>query len=636
MKRLHAMLLALTLLIALLPGRAEAPVGLDRLMEEIETLPEGEALTPPPEEVRKLSWKELKLSALYQRFNSEHYYFARTITTSNSLICTLASGVALALQRELGFNVRSNTDYYIDVGTPSDYVLEQCGTAAEGWAYPNCAMVTLVDLRTQRVYWVFWDQSSEYAHYVKSDCNQTQYEWPDAVATFYHSFYDLNAYWPGHTHLRYTELASAMSSVAAVEEALGFTSASTPTPKVTATPGPLRAMTLLALPVFVEQKAQEHGLLMNVYDDVSNLADYMMTQYVRYTVAGVGMHGWGRSIESTDYRVLIGKPAPDVLSLYKGCSEYNDLRGNGALLLVHIRRNTVTLYFWKVTSKTCYVAATSFTESDLSRLGITYFFTAFYYGDASFIRYSDMEEEVAWIRQMTGQLLTTPTPTATPTATPTPTPVSRPTATGPVGRVTPSTSGSPVRPTPSREFGLGEISFEISPDRQSIFIDRPAVTGSSDYTLAYNIYDSASRPVNYFYSTEARVAATPGYGGVFNVFVVATDKATNQSITKNIGWHTLNWPYADHLTVGKAASAFSPDMKSVYIDRPSVACRGGQVTIAYNLYDANGVPFNYFYSTEPRVAVTPGTPGRYNVFIVVTDTATGETNTQNIGWQDMK
>ena len=87
--------------------------------------------------------------------------------------------------------------------------------------------------------------------------------------------------------------------------------------------------------------------------------------------------------------------------------------------------------------------------------------------------------------------------------------------------------------------------------------------------------------------------------------------------------------------MGKAVSALSPDRKSFFIDRPQISCRSGQVTIAYNLYDSQGKAVNYFYSTEPRVAVTPGYAGRFNVFIVVTDPVTGESDTQNIGWANL-
>ena len=55
---------------------------------------------------------------------------------------------------------------------------------------------------------------------------------------------------------------------------------------------------------------------------------------------------------------------------------------------------------------------------------------------------------------------------------------------------------------------VGAVDYEISGDGQSIFISRPAVTGPAEYTIAYNIYDAASNPVNYFYSLEEHVAAT--------------------------------------------------------------------------------------------------------------------------------
>lgn len=62
----------------------------------------------------------------------------------------------------------------------------------------------------------------------------------------------------------------------------------------------------------------------------------------------------------------------------------------------------------------------------------------------------------------------------------------------------------------------------------------------SKYTIAYNIYDDKSNPINYFYSLEDNVAATPGYGGLFNVFIVVTDTETCESNTQNIGWVDLS------------------------------------------------------------------------------------------------
>ncbi|MBR6029328.1 MAG: hypothetical protein IKP40_09580 [Clostridia bacterium] len=186
-------------------------------------------------------------------------------------------------------------------------------------------------------------------------------------------------------------------------------------------------------------------------------------------------------------------------------------------------------------------------------------------------------------------------------------------------------------------FTVGKVTFLISSDKQHIYLTKPSVSGGSGaYTIAYNIYDSNSNPVNYFYSDEENVAATPGYGGLFNVFVVVTDTGSRESDTQNIGWQTLSWPYADVLTVGRAAFEVSPDRKSVFLTRPAIACRGGSVTVAYNIYDADSNPVNYFYSADTRVAATPGYAGRFNVFIVVTDTVTGEQNNQDIGWVELK
>ena len=187
---------------------------------------------------------------------------------------------------------------------------------------------------------------------------------------------------------------------------------------------------------------------------------------------------------------------------------------------------------------------------------------------------------------------------------------------------------------------VGEPLFEVSPDRRSIFIDRPEVQGSAEYTIAYNIYDADSNPVNYFYSLEERVAATPGYAGLFNVFIVVTDTASGDQNIQNIGWIDLLGPDdpvpvqdpSQPLSVGQATFEVSPDGQSIFIDRPAISGGSGDLLIAYNLYDADGNAINYFYSRDARVAVTPGFAGLFNVFIVVTDVQTGESDTQNIGW----
>jgi hypothetical protein len=180
---------------------------------------------------------------------------------------------------------------------------------------------------------------------------------------------------------------------------------------------------------------------------------------------------------------------------------------------------------------------------------------------------------------------------------------------------------------------VGKASFTISSDKQSIFIRKPTITGGSgSYKIAYNIYDRNGNAVNYFYSTASEVAATPGYGGVFNVFIVVTDNVTKEANTQNIGWQTINWPYASKLTVGKPSYTISSDKKSIFITRPTIKCKSGKVTIAYNIYDSYGRAVNYFYSDARRVAATPGYSGTFNVFVTVTDTSTKETSTQNIGW----
>ncbi|MBR6027904.1 MAG: hypothetical protein IKP40_02360 [Clostridia bacterium] len=183
---------------------------------------------------------------------------------------------------------------------------------------------------------------------------------------------------------------------------------------------------------------------------------------------------------------------------------------------------------------------------------------------------------------------------------------------------------------------VGRAAYRLSEDRQHIYISRPSVTGGSgQHTIAYNIYDSGSNPINYFYSTEETVAASPGCGGLFNVFIVVSDIVTGESLTQNIGWQQISWPRANALTVSPLVFEVSANGESVYVNRPDVACVSGEATIAYNLYDSHGNPVNYFYSISPRVAVTPDYGGLFNVFVVVTDTVTGEQSVQDVGWQTL-
>ncbi|MBR6029652.1 MAG: leucine-rich repeat domain-containing protein [Clostridia bacterium] len=199
-----------------------------------------------------------------------------------------------------------------------------------------------------------------------------------------------------------------------------------------------------------------------------------------------------------------------------------------------------------------------------------------------------------------------------------------------------------------KALSVSPATFELSEDRQHIFIDRPAIEGAENIRIAYNIYDSDSSPVNYFYSDEERVAATPGYKGLFNVFIVVEDLDTGESDTQNIGWQEMDGPERPQpeptvtpnpdgsLTVAPLDFEMSENGKSFYINRPTVYGGSGQLTIAYNLYNDRGEPVNYFYSNYERVAVTAGSyRGQYIVFVVVTDQVTGESGTVDTGWQEV-
>ena len=176
---------------------------------------------------------------------------------------------------------------------------------------------------------------------------------------------------------------------------------------------------------------------------------------------------------------------------------------------------------------------------------------------------------------------------------------------------------------------------EISPDGKSIFIDKPTITGgTAPYTIAYNCYDAQSNPVNYYYSDDDRTAMTPGYNGRFNVFVVVRDSAGGQAQI-DTGWLDLTGYGEQPLTVLEqvAVSEISPDGRSIFIDRPTISGGTGKYTVAYNCYDAQSQPVNYYYSDDPRTAMTPGYAGHFCVFVVVSDG--NESIIINTGWYDL-
>ena len=176
---------------------------------------------------------------------------------------------------------------------------------------------------------------------------------------------------------------------------------------------------------------------------------------------------------------------------------------------------------------------------------------------------------------------------------------------------------------------------EISPDGKSIFISRPTISGGqAPYTVAYNCYDAQSNPVNYYYSDDERTAMSPGRNGHFIVFVVVRDSAgaVRQIDT---GWHDLTG-YADlPLTLAEetAVSEISPDGRSIFITRPTASGGTGRYTYAYNCYDTESNPVNYYYSDDWRTAMTPGYEGRFCVFVVVSDGVNSVTI--NTGWYQL-
>ena len=179
-----------------------------------------------------------------------------------------------------------------------------------------------------------------------------------------------------------------------------------------------------------------------------------------------------------------------------------------------------------------------------------------------------------------------------------------------------------------------EMQWEVSSNRKSIFITRPSIKNqpATYFKIAYNIYDDKGNAVNYFYSDEKRVAATPNKYGRYNVFAVITDGT--YTINLQTGWITLDgYPKPKPLTMSKITSSISPDQKSFFINKPTISGGTGNYKIAYNIYDDKGKAINYFYSNDSRVAATPGKNGKYNVFVVVSD---GESTVQaDMGWKTL-
>ena len=200
---------------------------------------------------------------------------------------------------------------------------------------------------------------------------------------------------------------------------------------------------------------------------------------------------------------------------------------------------------------------------------------------------------------------------------------------------TPSPEPTPSpTPKPSGKLTMSDLTFSVSEDRTAIFLDRPTITGGTGkYTIAYNIYDDQGNAVNYFYSDEEKVAASPNANGTYNVFVVVSDGKT--TIQTDTGWQVLDG-YTTSKPSGKLAMSdvtytVSEDSRSIFIDKPTITGGTGKYTIAYNIYDSEGNAVNYFYSDAARVAASPNANGMYNVFVVVSD---GKTTIQkDIGWQ---
>lgn len=178
--------------------------------------------------------------------------------------------------------------------------------------------------------------------------------------------------------------------------------------------------------------------------------------------------------------------------------------------------------------------------------------------------------------------------------------------------------------------------YTLSEDGKTIFLSRPTIRGGTKpYQVAYNCYSHLGEAVNYYYSDDAATAMTPGHNGRYNVYVVVTD-AAGASAQVDTGWLDLQG-YADGpLAVAEEIPVFelSADGKSIYINRPTASGGTGIYTFAYNCYDEDSNPVNYYYSGDWRTAMTPGYAGRFCVFVVISDG--NESVTINTGWVDLE
>ena len=181
------------------------------------------------------------------------------------------------------------------------------------------------------------------------------------------------------------------------------------------------------------------------------------------------------------------------------------------------------------------------------------------------------------------------------------------------------------------------VDYIVSEDAKSFKVTRPTVKGGTGvYTYTYYLWSSTGTLAGTVASndTVVTISPTPGMNGTYSVGVNVFDGYNNA--VKQGDWLMLVGYSSSSLSMTLGAFSLSPDGQSMYIDQPTVTGGSGlKCTYAYNLYDDAGHAINYFYSDETRVAMTPGAPGHYNVFVVVTDTGTGEQVVKDIGWFDI-
>ncbi|MBR6028298.1 MAG: hypothetical protein IKP40_04350 [Clostridia bacterium] len=182
--------------------------------------------------------------------------------------------------------------------------------------------------------------------------------------------------------------------------------------------------------------------------------------------------------------------------------------------------------------------------------------------------------------------------------------------------------------TPSGKITIGivtdfrlletQLVYHVSADQRSIYVDQPtAVGGSGSYVYAYMCYNDASRPINYFYSSDPTVAMTPGTGGNYCVFCTVTDG--KDKVTLHTDWVLLP-STTDPLTTDATLSIrASSTGREILVTRPNAYGGTGRYHFSYSVYNSLGRNLIFQAADDAEVSLHTGENGHFNVICFVTD-----------------